>query len=76
MKRIYSFKCTHCGNAFDELTEYTATHECPQCGAVAEKVIIPPQIHLEGTTGSFPGAAISWERKRNNKINQERKQQE
>jgi hypothetical protein len=30
-------------------------------------------VKLEGVTGSFPGAAMQWERKRNEKMAQERK---
>lgn len=75
MKSIYTFKCraADCANVFDEYTEYTTTLKCPRCGSVADKVITAPQIKLEGVTGSFPGAAMSWEKKRVEKLAQERK---
>lgn len=72
-KRLFTFKCSHCDTTFDELTEYTNSHICPQCGNNADKVMTCPQIKLEGITGAFPGAYQSWERKRKQKIAQERK---
>ncbi len=74
MKRILTFKCPQCDNVFDDLVEFTHTHICPQCGGVADKIITCPQIKLEGVTGAFPGAAMSWERKRAEKMAQEQKQ--
>lgn len=74
MKRLYEFKCSSCGNTFDEVTEYTQTHSCPLCGGVADKVITSPAIKLEGITGAFPGAYYQWEKKHKQKLDQERKQ--
>jgi len=72
-RRIYTYKCSHCDNTFDEYTELVEQHECPQCGSTADRIITCPQIKLEGITGSFPGAYHAWEKKRNQKIAQEQK---
>ena len=73
MKRLYTFKCSPCGNTYDELTEYTTTHICPLCGEVSHKVLTAPMFKLEGITGAYPTAYDAWERKRTQKLNEERK---
>ena len=62
MRKLFEFECEQCG-IFEELTEYTNKHDCPICGKVAYKIISTPSIQLEGWSGSFPGATLSWERK-------------
>ena len=43
------------------------------CGQPAIRIVSKPMVKLEGVTGDFPGAAMQWERKRNEKMAQERK---
>jgi len=62
MRKLFEFECDQCG-IFEELVEYTKEHDCPSCGKVAYKIISTPSIQLEGVSGSFPGAALSWEKK-------------
>lgn len=62
MKILFEFECTKCG-VFEEIVEYTKELDCPTCGKVAHKIISTPAIHLEGWSGSFPGATAKWERK-------------
>lgn len=73
MKRFYNFYCKSCDETQEIYTEYTQQHICPSCGGVTVKQITAPSIKLEGVTGSFPGAYHSWERKRAEKLAQERK---
>ena len=74
-KRIFEFVCVgeeH--HLFEKLTDTeTKTLVCPHCGELSNRIVSTPRISLEGYTGSFPGAAISWERKRAEKLSQERK---
>ena len=63
MKVLFSFQCRNCKENFDKLTEYTQVSTCPLCGSDADKLISAPRIDLEGYSGSFPGAAISWANK-------------
>ncbi len=63
MKRLYEFKCTKCETVSEIYTEYVKESKCPVCGAVANKIISAPRVHLEGWSGSFPGAAMQWEKK-------------
>ena len=72
-KRIYEFVC---GN--DHITEAyidseTRTTNCKVCDQSAIRIVSKPMVILEGVTGDFPGAAMQWERKRNEKIKQEQK---
>ena len=74
-RRIFEFVCVgeeH--HLFEKLTDTeTKTLVCPHCGELSNRIVSTPRISLEGYTGSFPGAAISWERKRAEKLSQERK---
>lgn len=63
MRKLFEFLCSHCNNHFEELTEYTQHITCPSCGKQADKIISTPRVHLEGWSGSFPGAAMAWEKK-------------
>jgi hypothetical protein len=73
-RRIFEFVCgnNHRTEAFVD-TECHAT-PCKECDAEATRVISAPTMKLEGCTGSFPTAYDSWERKRSEKLAQERKQ--
>jgi predicted nucleic acid-binding Zn ribbon protein len=72
--RIFEFLCanSHRTEALVD-TECHAT-PCKECGAEATRVMSAPTMKLEGFTGSFPTAYDSWERKRNEKIAIEKKQ--
>lgn len=63
MKILFDFQCQDCKEVFEELTEYKKISTCPKCGKDADKLISAPQIALEGITGSFPGAALAWEKR-------------
>ena len=63
MKVMFEFKCTPCNEVFEALTEYTKTFPCPKCHSSADKIISLSRVSLEGHTGSFPGAALSWEKR-------------
>jgi hypothetical protein len=72
-KRIYEFVCED-----SHLTERFVDSECRQstctvCGKPSARIISTPMVSLDGTTGAFPGEAMKWERKRAEKVAQERK---
>ena len=73
-RRIFEFVCIngHRTDAFVD-TEVHVT-PCRECGAESKRVMSAPTMKLEGWTGSFPTAYDSWERKRSEKLAQERKQ--
>lgn len=71
MKRYYEFKCGNCNLVFDEYCEYTQTHDCPSCGATADKIISATRSKLEGITGSFPSASWAWEKRHETKTTKE-----
>jgi predicted nucleic acid-binding Zn ribbon protein len=45
---------------------------CPSCGAEAKFQISAPRIALDGTDPAFPGAWDKWEKKREQKLKEER----
>lgn len=74
MKKLFEFHCSTCDYHFEELTEYTQTFPCPKCNSNADKIISAPRVNLEGWSGSFPGAAAAWDKKRKQQLAKERKQ--
>ena len=73
-RRYFDFICTnsHKTEAFVDAEQYTIL--CKECGAEAKRIVSAPTMKLEGITGSFPTAYDAWERKRAEKLVQERKQ--
>lgn len=71
-KRIFEFVCEdgHISEVYIDAT-IRATY-CKECDKLATRIISKPLVKLEGITGAFPGAAMQWERKRNEKMAQER----
>jgi hypothetical protein len=72
-KRYFEFVCEE-----GHLTEKYIDSEirqinCSVCDRLAQRIISKPQVRLEGVTGDFPGAAMQWERKRNERLKQEQK---
>jgi ribosomal protein L37AE/L43A len=73
-RRMFEFVCAN-SHRTEALVHFsTQEHTCPVCGEVGKRVISAPTMKLEGFTGSFPSAYDSWERKRAEKLVQERKQ--
>lgn len=73
MLRVFDFICPN-GHR-NELFVFSQTDEtkCPECDKLAQRVISAPSVKLEGWSGSFPGAAMKWEKKHKEKMAQERK---
>lgn len=75
-KRIFEFVCTgdeaHLFEKYTDAENRTAT--CPECGEPSNRIVSPVRSNLDGCSGDFPGATISWERKRAEKLKIERKQ--
>lgn len=72
MKKLFEFQCRDCKEIFDEYTEYKQISTCPLCGSDADKLISAPRVALEGISGSFPGAALAWEKKQIQRVKQKR----
>ena len=72
MKRMFDFQCgnNHIHEAF--VDSEIRNKPCPECGEVAERLISTPHVKLDGTSGAFPGEAMKWDRKRAEKLQQER----
>jgi hypothetical protein len=72
--RMFEFLCAN-SHRIEALVD-PETHKllCSHCGQEATRVISAPTMKLDGCSGSFPTAYDSWERKRSEKLAQERKQ--
>jgi predicted nucleic acid-binding Zn ribbon protein len=73
MLRVFDFICPngHRNELF--VSAQTDETKCPECDKLAQRVISAPSVKLEGWSGSFPGAAMKWEKKHKEKMAQERK---
>lgn len=73
MKRLFEFLCTNKHTTERLIDDSIRAVICEDCGQNAVRIVSMPRINLEGCTGSFPGAYGTWERKRAEKLKQERK---
>ena len=75
VKRIFEFVCTgddpHLFERFTDENNRIVT--CPDCGEPSNRIVSTPRIALDGCSGDFPGETMKWERKRAEKLSQERK---
>lgn len=72
----YSYDCRNCNKTHDmirKINDRANPGVCPHCGGKTQYVISAPRVALDGTDPSFPGAWHSWEKKREQKMKQERK---
>jgi ribosomal protein S27E len=67
--RVRDYACPTCGHRFEVFASaHDDTEVCMGCCGTAVLQPSAPRSQLEGTTGSFPGAAMAWERKRAQQI--------
>ena len=72
MKRMYDFVCEN-GHKIERYCVYEMQSVQCECGGLANRTISAPSINLEGWSGSFPGAAMKFDRKHREKLDAERK---
>lgn len=73
MRRIFEFLCSdnHISEAYIDESERTIS--CKECNKKAHRIVSKPNMKLEGITGDYPTAYDAWERKRSEKLKEERK---
>lgn len=73
MRRIFEFLCSdnHLSEAYIDDSERMLS--CKECGKDAHRIVSKPNMKLEGITGDYPTAYDAWERKRAEKLKEERK---
>ena len=73
MRRMFEFVCeeNHLSEALVDDTVRELT--CWACGKQATRIVSVVRSQLEGITGAFPSAYDAWDRKRSEKLAQERK---
>jgi len=61
--KIYDFQCPN-GHIEEHVVASSDvdTHLCDTCGEVGRRIPSGTRCSLEGHSGSFPGAAMKWER--------------
>ena len=73
MRRMFEFVCED-KHISEALVEDTCRElACRACGKNATRIVSAVNMKLEGITGAFPSAYDAWERKRSEKLAQERK---
>lgn len=63
---LFDFECPTCALVFEELVnKEKLTHECPECGSMAARIISTPRVDPRlGLSEDFPTMAAKWERSR------------
>lgn len=72
-KRFFDFRCedSHVSEAFVDAEVRTIS--CKACSKDAERMVSSPAFKLEGWSGSFPGAAMKFDRIHREKLKAEQK---
>jgi putative FmdB family regulatory protein len=72
---IYDYLCEKHGlfEAWNNM-DNRLTSICPECGKTVPMKISAPRVSLDPISGDFPGATMSWEKRRNEKMKVEVKQ--
>jgi hypothetical protein len=73
MLRVFDILCPNHHTTELFVSNQTFETTCPVCGEQAQRAVSAPNVKLEGWSGSFPGAAMKWEKKHREKMAQERK---
>ena len=74
--RVFDFECAdgHRNEMFVQSDVHSM--QCITCGKIAQRMIAAPRAVLEGITGSFPGATMLWEKRRESHMKKEQKHKE
>lgn len=73
MRRMFEFVCED-GHISEALVDETYREiACRACGKNSTRIVSMVRAKLEGLSGDFPSAYDAWERKRSEKLSQERK---
>lgn len=73
MRRMFEFVCED-GHISEALVDETIRElACRACGKPSTRIVSAVNMKLEGISGAFPTAYDAWNRKRSEKLAQERK---
>ena len=71
--RVFDYQCPE-GHVTEQfVNDINQLLSCSTCGAITKRLVSTPTINLEGCTGAFPGAALKWDKKRQEKMAQEKR---
>lgn len=72
--KLFDYYCHRCNDVFEELTnEYSDLRLCPVCHDTCQARLTPPRVKLDGTDISFRTSYDKWDKKRQQKMAQEKK---
>lgn len=61
---MYDFRCSECSQTFETFARIEETSGfCPDCGALARRLISTPRIALDGTDPAFTTEWDRWAKK-------------
>lgn len=60
MRQLNDFVCQSCGTQQERFLDTDVDQVACKCGEMATRVIGMPQVKLDGTDPSFPGAYDRW----------------
>lgn len=70
---IFDYKCDECGEVIEKLTSQIMQSTICTCGGIMWKQFSIPNVYLDGTDPSFPGAYAKWGRSRVKQAEQHKK---
>jgi hypothetical protein len=69
--RVFDFRCEN-GHVHEQfVNDINQPVPCSTCGADTVRLVSTPTVKLPGWDSSFPGAALKWDRVREEKRKQE-----
>ena len=69
---MFEFVCKQ-GHNTEKLIDSDIYEAQCECGEISHRIVSAPNIKLEGWSGSFPGAAMKFDRIHAEKLKQEQK---
>jgi hypothetical protein len=64
---IFDFQCAFPHRFEANVSSSIHSLPCKVCSEPAKRLISAPAVHLDPTTGAFPGAALRWAREHERK---------
>lgn len=74
-KKLFDYWCQKCENEFEALAHNNdEVKYCDYCGTPGKAIITPVRFRLDGTDPAFPTEWDKWDKRRQEKIKQEQKE--
>lgn len=75
---VYEYRCQKCGSTSEHLRPMSdrnlpAPCQAPGCDGQCQHILSLPAVHIDGSDPTWPSAAAKWDRDRERRMAQERK---